>query len=67
MEVFTPKMKKPTPLPPTPNRSDSEVQALATEQRKALIGTPTPAWLTGGLGVPTSSTNFASTLLGGGS
>lgn len=67
MEVFTPKMKKPTALPATPDRSDSEVQALAMEQRKALIGKQTPAWLTGGMGIPTSSTNFASTLLGGGS
>jgi hypothetical protein len=68
MDILTPKMKKPTALPGTPDRSDSETQALALEQRKALIGQQSPAWLTGGMGVPNSSVNFAaSTLLGGGS
>jgi hypothetical protein len=68
MDILTPKMKKPSTLPITPERSDSEVQALALEQRKALIGKQSPAWLTGGLGVPTAQTNFAAaTLLGGGS
>lgn len=50
-----------------PNKSDSEVTALAAEQRKSVIGQPSASWLTGGAGVPQSQLQFgASKLLGGG-
>jgi hypothetical protein len=67
MKAFTPKIK-PTKVPFAPERSDADVTAAAAEMRRNTIGKPSPAWLTGGLGVPNSSQNFSATqLLGGGS
>lgn len=52
----------PTPVQPAPGRSDADIQAQAAAQRKKYAsGGVTPTNLTGGLGVPTSSTYSAST------
>lgn len=51
----------PTPVQPAPGRSDADIQASAVAQRKKYSsGGVTPTNLTGGLGVPTSSTYSAS-------
>jgi len=64
------KAPKPEKPPPTPNRTDSEVQAAADEQRRLIAQrTKATSWLTGGLGVPRNSDNYASAatkMLGGG-
>jgi hypothetical protein len=57
----------PTVVMPPPDRSDSELQAAAALQRKKYSGgNVTRTNLTGGLGVPSSSTySAAASLLGG--
>lgn len=51
----------PTPVAPPPARSDADIQATAALQRKKYSGYGrTPTNLTGGLGVPSSSTYSAS-------
>lgn len=64
------KMPKPEKPPPAPNRTDSEVQAAADEQRRLIASkTKAQSWLTGGLGVPRTASNYSSAatkMLGGG-
>ena len=57
----------PTPVSPPPDRSDTEIQAAAALQRKKYSGAGvTRTNLTGGLGVPSTSTySAAASLLGG--
>lgn len=63
---MVPKMPKPRQIP-VPDRSDEEIQANAAEVRKQLLAGRGTSFLTGGLGVPTSSQSYAATqLLGGG-
>ena len=70
MGSLFPKAPKPEKPPPTPNRTDAEVQAAADEQRRLIASkTKATSWLTGGLGVPRSAANYASAatkMLGGG-
>ncbi len=59
---------EPTKVAPPPDRSDSEIQNAAAQQRKkyGVGGGRTPTNLTGGLGVPSGSTYSAvANLLGG--
>lgn len=49
---------------PVPERSSSEVAAMADEQRRRIAeGSKASSWLTGGLGVPRASQNYAASAL----
>lgn len=65
--LFTPKVPKVKDIR-VPAKSDKEVESLAEQQRKLVVGQPSVSWLTGGMGVPSSQLSFGATkLLGGGS
>lgn len=64
--LFTPKIPKVRDVP-VPRKTDAEVESLARDQRRSVVGSPSASWATGGTGVPSSSLSFgASKLLGGG-
>lgn len=63
MSFLTPKTPKVKDIP-VPDRSSSEVTALAEEQRRAIAAkSKATSWLTGGLGVPRSSQKYAASAL----
>lgn len=67
-KVDTPPPVTPDPLPAPAERTSSEIASAAETQRRKYIGaTPGRAatLLTGGLGVPSSSTSSAVSMLGG--
>lgn len=49
---------------PVPDRSDSEVQQAADDQRRAMASkSKATSWLTGGVGVPRNTQTFAAAKL----
>lgn len=58
-----PKVKDPKEIP-VPDRSSTEVATAAEEQRRAVTNkSKAMSWLTGGVGVPRSTQNFAAAKL----
>lgn len=63
MSFLTPKVPKVKDVP-VPDRSSSEVQAAADEQRRTISNkSKAMSWLTGGVGVPRASQTFAAAKL----
>jgi hypothetical protein len=63
MSFLSPKVPKVKDIP-VPDRSSSEVQQAADEQRRAITNkSKALSWLTGGVGVPRSSQTFAAAKL----
>lgn len=63
MSFLKPKVPKVKDIP-VPDRSDSEVQQAADDQRRVIAGkSKATSWLTGGMGVPRGTQSFAAAKL----